>query len=71
MLGGNSLSRGVISGKRLPRVAVSPPIPGEIQGQAGWSSGQPNLGGGNWPTAGNCNVMGFKVSSNPNPSVIL
>ena len=46
------------SNKRLPREAVdAPSIPGGVQGQVGWSSGQPGLvngevGGPAWQGVG-------------------
>lgn len=49
----------------IQQEAVGVPIPGDAQGQARWDSGQPDLVGGNQPSAGVWGLVGFKVSSNP------
>lgn len=46
------------------------PLPGGAQGQVGWGPGQPELVGGNQPTAGGWDQVGFKVLSNLSLSMI-
>ena len=48
------------------------PLPGSIQGQAGWDCEQPGLEGEvSLPTAGGWNYMILKIPSNPNHPMIL
>ena len=55
---------------QLPREAVVP-HPGDAQGQAGWSSGQPELVGGSPAHGRGWDWVGFELPSNPRHSVIL
>ena len=70
MLGGNSLLRAVRPWHSCPEKLWCP-IPAGTQGQVGWGPGQPELGGAALPMAGGWGCVGFKVSSNPNHSMIL
>jgi len=45
--------------------------PGGAQSQARWGPGQPELVGGNQPTAGGWDWVDFEALCNPNHSVIL
>ena len=47
------------------------PIPGAVQGQAGWGPGQPELVGGTLPTAAGWNWTDLKIPSSPRHYMIL